>query len=182
MNDPVFPFWVLVHLVSFAVGFGAVIVVDTFGLLWLSGRAGITQVYKVASVTQGLIWLGWLGLVISGYIAFKQIGVAPDELFKLKIFLVAMIGLNGILLHFVKEGIKHLKDSETVPKNIQFRIAFGSVISQIGWWGSLLIGFMHSQWKHHYPWPENAYTLMILFSITALAVFFIGNALTKKAK
>jgi len=57
---------IFVHIVSFIIGFGAVIVIDSFGLLWLLKKTKLAFVMNVAGVTQKLIWLGWIGLVASG--------------------------------------------------------------------------------------------------------------------
>lgn len=48
-----------IHLISLIVGFGSVIVIDTFGFLWLLKKVKLTFVNRVANVTQPLIWIGW---------------------------------------------------------------------------------------------------------------------------
>ena len=66
MSQTIFYIALFVHIVSLIVGFGSVIVVDFFGLLWIFKKKTLKEVTEVAHVTQFLIWLGWGGLVISG--------------------------------------------------------------------------------------------------------------------
>lgn len=59
-------FPLFIHLISTIVGFGAVIVIDVWGFLWIINKQKLSQVMSVARVTQILIWIGFFGLVLSG--------------------------------------------------------------------------------------------------------------------
>ncbi|MEU4235902.1 hypothetical protein [Actinoplanes sp. NPDC026619] len=54
------------HLVSVVVGFGAVLLVDWFGLLWLTGRRSLDDVLRTAAGAHVPIWLGFAGLLTTG--------------------------------------------------------------------------------------------------------------------
>lgn len=129
------------HLVSLVVGFGAVIVIDSFGLAWLVKWRSVTLslVTRVAEVTQRLIWLGFLGLVLTGS-GMVMIRGGISDIQWIKLFLVAMVGVNGVFLHTIKKQMESIKD-DAVPRSVMFRIGLASTISQIGWWGATLIGF-----------------------------------------
>jgi len=61
-----FYIFLFIHLISLIIGFGSVIVIDVFGLLWVLRKVDLKLVDKVAGITQKLIWIGWGGLVLSG--------------------------------------------------------------------------------------------------------------------
>jgi hypothetical protein len=72
MESTVFYFFLFLHLISLIIGFGAVLVIDTFGLLWLFKKKPLPKVMEVAEVTQRLIWIGWAGMVVSGISYYTQ--------------------------------------------------------------------------------------------------------------
>jgi hypothetical protein len=170
------PFYIalFVHIVSFVTGFGAVIVIDMFGLLWLLGKQPMEQVNKVANVTQRLIWLGWFGLVASGLVLITSKGYV-DNLTMLKLFAVAMLGLNGIFLHFIKKSMERQANQNEVSRLTMFRIGLSSTISQAGWWSALTIGYLHRQWRHNIPWPHHPVRFMVIAVIVILIVAFVGE-------
>src|SRR3989344_5021568 len=133
MNTLPFYIFLFIHLTSLVVGFGAVIVIDSFGLLWLAKRANLSLVKSVAAITQRLIWFGWGGLVASG-IGLIIIKGYIDELTQVKLFFVLMLGINGILMHLLKKRMDRLGDQDTVRRSVMLRMGFFSTTSQIGWW------------------------------------------------
>jgi len=137
MTSTIFYIFLFIHLVSLIVGFGAVVVIDTVGLLWLRKKVKLAFVTQVAGITQRLIWIGWFGLVISGTVLLGLKGWPLSDLTKLKLFLVAMLGANGIFLHFIKKEF----ELGRVPLG---RMTLATIISQIGWWGAMIIGFLNT--------------------------------------
>ncbi len=130
-----------IHLISLVVGFGAVIVVDVWGLLWILNKQKLSQVMSVAGVTQKLIWLGFLGLVVSGLF----LGAHYDKpRTQLKIGLVVMLGINGLYLAYLKNWAEKLGDVKFGKSPVMFRLqmAMATTVSQIGWWGAVIIGFL----------------------------------------
>lgn len=143
-----------VHLVSLIIGFGAVLVIDTFGLLMVLKKRSLETVKKVANVTQPLIWAGWLGLIVSGTNLILLKGYV-DNLTKIKLFFVLTIGINGIFLHLIKKYLASIHHAEDISQQFRFRILITSAISQTGWWGALFIGFIHRNIAHNIFWPKN---------------------------
>lgn len=173
-ETPLFYGFLLVHLVSLIVGFGAVIVIDAMGLLWVRGRVPARRLINVAEVTQKVIWIGWGGLVVSGSAMLYLKGYI-DALTTVKVFLVAMIGVNGLALHFIKKSLRGIVRYESVPPVHKYHIVVTSVVSQVGWWGALLIGFLHRHIKHYWDWPDSP--LPFLFGIAGawLLAVLIGH-------
>jgi hypothetical protein len=180
MDTPVFYIFLFLHLISLIVGFGAVFVIDTFGLLWLVKKVPITRVVSVARITQVLIWIGWAGLVISGTVLIS-IKHHIDSLTVIKLFFVLLLGLNGLYLHFTKKNFESLHDTDSVPMLYRLRIGLASAVSQLGWWGAFTIGFLHRHWRHEINWPQHPVWIMIgLYIVVVLA--FIGIERSQQTK
>jgi len=180
MDSAHFYIALFVHLVSLIIGFGSVLVIDTFGLLMLMGKQPLSQVKKVASVTQVLIWAGWLGMVISGLNLIILKGYV-DNLTKIKLFFVLIVGLNGVFLHFIKKAIDKIEEKKDIPKIWMFRMGMATAISQTGWWGALLIGFVHRHIEHNIVWPQNPYVwIMVIIAVFGLGVI-IGESTVKNS-
>lgn|SRR3989344_4471524 len=178
MDSTHFYIALFVHLASLIIGFGAVLVIDTFGLLMLLGKQPLEQVKKVAEVTQRLIWIGWGGMVVSGLNLIWLKGYV-DNLTKIKLFFVLMVGLNGIFLHILKKALEKFQNKEDIPRIWMFRMFLASAISQTGWWGAILIGFVHRHIAHNIPWPNNPYVYMIAITGIFIFTFIIGESLLK---
>jgi hypothetical protein len=175
-----FYIFVYIHLISLITGFGAVIAIDTFGLAWILGWFGVdlALVRRAANVTQRLIWLGFIGLVCSGSVMLYMKGHL-DNLMWVKLFLVGMVGLNGVFLHFIKKQLEKLGENITnVPKKIYFRIGLASGISQLGWWGATTIGYYHRQVVPFSSWPQQPILVIgiIIFIIGLVAL--VGEKIT----
>ncbi|MBI4160791.1 MAG: hypothetical protein HY506_02690, partial [Candidatus Yanofskybacteria bacterium] len=149
MDSGYFYTFLFVHLVSLIIGFGSVLVVDFWGILWLRKKINTGFLAKIIENTTNLIWLGWTGSIASGIGLIVMKGYV-DNLTKLKLFFVAMIGINGIFLHSVQKILAKNGEAPLPPK-LKFRIALGSMISQISWWGAIFIGFIHRHWQHYIP-------------------------------
>ncbi|MEU0156683.1 hypothetical protein [Micromonospora fulviviridis] len=93
------PVWhraaLFVHLISLVVGFGAVLTVDWFGLMWLLRRCTLPQVFAVAHNVHLPIWLGVAGLIGSGALLRPDL---TSPLTRAKLALVLLVGLLGALL------------------------------------------------------------------------------------
>lgn len=172
MDIPLFYMLLFVHVTSFAVGFGSVVVIDTFGLCFLLKLFGVDLqlVTRVANVTQRLIWLGFTGLVVSG-IPMLYLKGHVDSLTQLKLFFVLMLGLNGVFLHVIKKSMEKLGAVEVFPPHVAFRVGLASTISQLGWWGAFFIGFAHRHWNHtiETPYPVGYIIVAVLVGIAVVA-------------
>src|SRR5438132_1587164 len=92
-----------IHLVSMAAGFGAVVLLDVYGLLWLRGHRALSDVMALAAAAHGVIALAVGGLLASG------IALRPDltsPLARLKLMLVLILMLNGVAAQRTLQRLK----------------------------------------------------------------------------
>lgn len=132
-----------IHLVSVIVGFGAVIVIDTVGLLWIIKSYSTKTMRSTANICQPLIWLGFTGLVCSGLFLGPNIS---SSLTQTKLVLVLFIGLNGINLHYLRQKLDSFGDKAFFKMPVSFQLwSFVSIsLSQLAWWGAIIIGFINA--------------------------------------
>ncbi|NBE51819.1 hypothetical protein [Streptomyces boluensis] len=129
------------HLVSLVVGLGSVLAVDWFALLWVLGRRRLPEVLRTACTLQVPIWLGLAGLVVTGLFLRPDL---ESPLTLLKLGLVLAITLNGLYAHWLGQRLDGYRDGR-VPRPLRIRSAVAASVSQLGWWGASLIGFLNSQ-------------------------------------
>ncbi len=179
MNIELNHVFLFIHLASLILGFGAVLVIDTFGFLWIIKKVKLSFVKQVANVTQPLIWIGWTGLVLTG-IPLILLKGSISGLSIIKIFAVLMVGLNGIFLHTIKKSMDTLTDELPIPNIIKFRMTLASFISQVGWWTAIVIGFLNNKLKTNAPIIEEPFGKIIPIIILILIVGVIGELIFRK--
>ncbi|MGP4001589.1 hypothetical protein [Streptomyces sp. 8N706] len=130
------------HVVALIVGLGAVLAVDWFAVLWLLGRRRLADVLQTACGLQVPIWLGLAGLVVSGLFLHPDL-TSPLTLVKLG--LVLAITLNGLYAHWLGQCLDRCRDDARVPRHLLVQSGVAATVSQLGWWGATLIGFLNSQ-------------------------------------
>lgn len=130
----------LVHLSALVIGFTAVLVLDWYALLWLRGRRSAAQLTRVASTAQLPIWLGLVGLVLSGALCQPHFAL---RLTWVKLGLALLVVLNGLYAHAVGECLVRA-DAETIPPGLLRHVAAAAIVSQLGWWGAVIIGFVNT--------------------------------------
>ncbi len=169
--SPIFYIFLFIHIVCIITAFGTVIFIDSAGLMWMLKKLKLSTVNTIAEVGQKLIWTGWVGLIISGTVLILFKGYI-DQLTAIKLFFVGLVGLNGIYLHIIKKSSEHIQDNDELPILLRFRITLASTISQIGWWGAVIIGFVHRHISHNIPYPANPWIWMIgiFLTISVLAI------------
>ncbi len=173
--------FLFVHLVSLIVGFGSVLVIDFFGLLWLLKKVKLSFVNQVANTTQVLIWTGWLGLVLTGIPLILMKGNISG-LATVKIFAVILLGLNGIFLHIIKKSMVGITDDMEVPNLFKFRITLATVVSQLGWWMAIVIGFLNNKLKARAPIVDEPFPIIISIFLIIISVLIIGELFFRKKK
>ena len=138
-----------IHLVSMAVGFGAVIMVDVYGVLWLLGVRTLAEVMALARAAHGVIALGVGGLLASG------IALRPDlssSLARGKLLLVLVLMLNGVAAQRMLQRLKATLPAEIRGARIPWaafqRVLVAAMVSQSTWWGAIAIGFVTNSTRH----------------------------------
>ncbi|MFC8511294.1 hypothetical protein ACFU3J_22165 [Streptomyces sp. NPDC057411] len=130
------------HVASLVVGLGSVLAVDWFAALWLTGRRPLAGVLDTACALQTPIWAGLGGLTVTGLFLRPDLG-SPLTLVKLG--LVLAVTLNGLYAHRLGQLLERFRGSGEVPRRLFVRSAAAAAVSQAGWWGATLIGFLNSQ-------------------------------------
>lgn len=180
MESTPFFIFLFIHLGGLILGFGAVIVTDLYGLLWVWNRVRFPQLVSVSGKTETFIWAGWGTMVLAGIPLILMKGVV-DNLMMIKLFLVAVIGLNGLLLHQLHKRIVGYREGEDVPKLTMFRLIFGLTLSQIAWWGAFTIGFLHRHVQSIINVPEQPLLYCGIFLAILAAIWFGGEAVLKRS-
>lgn len=166
MDSTAFYILLFVHLSGLVLGFGSVLVTDLYGALWLIGRQPYRQVVAVSAVTEKFVWAGWTLMITAG-IPLIVIKGQIDNLMWIKLFFVALIGVNGLALHRVQQRAGDFGPGDALPSRFVVWSALSLFVSQVGWWSAMLIGFLHRhvqsviQWPPA-PWPVLAPVLLLL--------------------
>ncbi|MEU1010810.1 hypothetical protein ACIP4Y_33885 [Streptomyces sp. NPDC088810] len=130
-----------VHLASLVLGFGAVLAADYHALLWLTGRCSLRDALDGTHRLHVPIWAGLAGLVASGVLLHPDLG-AP--LTRVKLALVLGLALNGLQAGRLDRRMRARQDGSVAPR-LLVRCAGTAVVSQVCWWGAVVIGFRNSQ-------------------------------------
>ncbi|MFE0133440.1 hypothetical protein ACFWY6_18005 [Streptomyces sp. NPDC059037] len=129
------------HVAALVVGLGAVLAVDWFAVLWLLGRRRLADILNTACTLQVPIWLGLAGLAATGLFLHPDLN-SPLTLIKLG--LVLAVTVNGLYAHRLGQHLDRYRDRR-VPRGLLVRSGAVATVSQLGWWGASLIGFINSQ-------------------------------------
>lgn len=133
------------HLASLTIGFGAVLAVDWVALLWLLQRRTLTDVLAAAGNAHAPAWIGYAGLTLSGML------LSPDlsqPLTQVKLGLVVLIGWNGVAAAVIQRWLSRVSGGGVGAGMSQRRLlacACSGVVSQLGWWGAMLLGFLNAR-------------------------------------
>jgi hypothetical protein len=129
------------HLAALVVGFGAVLAVDWLALQWMLRRLDLATLLRAASQAHLLIWLGLIGLIASGALLSPNTA-AP--LTRIKLVAVLAVALNGIYIGRVQARLVGYADGKP-PWWLLAQGTAASLISQVGWWTAMAVGFLSTQ-------------------------------------
>ena len=179
METTPFFIFLFIHLSGLILGFGSVLVTDLYGLLWIRHRTRFPQVVRVSGVTEKFIWAGW-GLMVAAGIPLLILKGVIDNLLIVKLFFVALIGLNGIPLHLLQKKVRGYEEGDDVPTLNLFRLAFALFVSQLAWWSAVLIGFLHRHVQTVIEWPDAPWLMIGLIVAALLAIWASGEVLIRR--
>ena len=138
-----------IHLMSMAIGFGSVIVIDVYGLLWLFGHRTLAELVDLDTAAHAVIAVGVGGLLGSG------IALRPDlstPLAWLKLVLVLVLMLNGLaaqrFLMRLRTTLPPTTQGASIPWAAFQRGLTAALVSQASWWGAIAIGFITTANRH----------------------------------
>lgn len=129
-------------LAGFIIGLGAVTVIDLHGFLGRKSEYWTEATTRTHKVTKPLIWLGILLTVIGGFILYRNETLQGIPLLHMLIVLALIV--NGLFLSFrvspfLLKREREGKASELLPVSWQRKIFISFIVSDIGWWGGLLL-------------------------------------------
>lgn len=137
------PVAVAVHVVALVTSLGPILLIDWYGLLWLTGHRGLTESARLAAAAGPLIWGGLGGLIASGALLHPNLS---SPLTVLKLVLVLAVGWNGAAMSILRKRIAALPPGTTrdrLPPRDWRLMLTTTAISQVGWWGASIIGFLN---------------------------------------
>jgi hypothetical protein len=130
-----------VHLASLVLGFGAVLAADYHALLWMTGRCSLSDALVGTHRLHVPIWAGLAGLVASGALLQPDL---DSPVTRVKLALVLALTLNGLQAGLLT---RRLAGRTGRPRTARL-VAWGAataLVSQLCWWGAVVIGFCNSQ-------------------------------------
>lgn len=135
-------FGLFILMAGFIIGLGAVMVIDIHGFLGRKSSYWTEATIRTHKVTKPLIWVGIIFCVIGGIIFYHNVPFSGIPLYQS--FIACILILNGLFLSFYvspfllkQEALG--KQGELLPKSLQNKIMISLIISDIGWWGGLLL-------------------------------------------
>ncbi|QQR55000.1 hypothetical protein IPG41_00255 [Candidatus Peregrinibacteria bacterium] len=131
-----------IFLAGFVIGLGAVTVIDIHGFLGRKSAYWTEATTRTHKVTKPLIWIGIILAIIGGAILYRHQSFTGVP-FMHAIIAVILI-LNGIFLSFkvspfLLQQEKEGKAGTLLPKSLQRKIVVSLIVSDLGWWGGLLL-------------------------------------------
>lgn len=129
-------------LAGFVVGLGAVTVIDIHGFLGRTSSYWTEATTRTHKVTKPMIWVGILLAIVGGLLFYRNEPLSGTPLAHLVIACVLI--LNGCFLTFhvspfLLQREKAGKAKELLPMSLQRKIVVSLIVSDIGWWGGLLL-------------------------------------------
>ena len=173
MDSTLFYLLLFAHMIGLIAAFGSVLLIDFYGLLWMLRKESLRGVFKVADIAQKVVWMGW-GVLIATGIPLLAMKAFIDPATYIKIYLVLLVGLNGLYLDAIKRAGEKLPESGQTPFWLIYRMGLSTVISQVGWWGTIVIGFLHRNLDHVIRWPKSPWLMMAVISAVFGAAFLLG--------
>lgn len=129
-----------VHVAAMLVGFGGVLTVDWLALMWLLRRRTLSDLLKAIDAVHTMVWAGLAGVVFSGLLLQPDVG---STLTQAKLGLVLIVLLNGLQAHALGKRLRRYEGHE-VPTRVMLHAGITGAVSQLGWWGCVLIGFINT--------------------------------------
>ena len=135
---------VVLHVLSL-VAFGAIILVDWHGFLWLLGRRELAEIIRLDGAATPLIWGGLAGLLATGVFLNPHLN---NPMTDIKLGAVLVVSLNGIMLIPLMRRLARLQSPtafEDLSAGQRGHLVSCLLISQLCWWTAIIIGFINGQ-------------------------------------
>ena len=132
----------LLFIAGFIIGLGAVTVIDIHGFLGRKSAYWTEATTRTHKVTKPLIWVGIILALVGGLIFYREESFSGIPLVHL--ILAGILIANGYFLSFkvspfIIQRESEGKSAEILPKSWQRKIMLSLIVSDIGWWGGLVL-------------------------------------------
>lgn len=131
-----------IFVAGFIVGLGAVTVIDIHGFLGRKSSYWTEATTRTHKVTKPLIWIGTMLAIVGGIIFYRNVPFSGIPMYHAGI--AGILILNGLFLSFyvspyllAQERVG--RQAELLPRSLQNKIVFSLIVSDVGWWGGLLL-------------------------------------------
>ena len=134
-----------VHDLFLVASFGAIILVDWHGFLWLIGRRGLGEIIRLDGAATPLIWGGLAGLLATGVFLSPHL---DNPMTELKLAAVLVLSLNGIMLIPLMRRLARLPADAKftdLTRGQRIHMVACMVVSQLAWWTAIIIGFINAE-------------------------------------
>lgn len=145
VEGPPHTFALIVHILAMVLAFGAIMLVDWHGFLWLLGRRELSETIRLDGAATPLIWIGIAAMLTTGAFLYPDLG---NPLTVVKLVAVLVLILNGImLLPLMRRLVVMPPTTSFAGLTVGHRIHMLSclVISQVSWWAAIIIGFVNAE-------------------------------------
>ncbi|WP_156969828.1 hypothetical protein [Knoellia subterranea] len=133
------------HLLGMVVGFGAVLLVDWHGLVWLSGLRTFRDSLRVGEAAHPLVWMGLLLILVSGAFLGPDLGQPTTWIKQVAVLALVNNGVAvrrlGARLSLLKPRIHSLAE---LPERHRVAMIVSLTVSQIGWWTAAIVGYLET--------------------------------------
>ncbi len=133
-----------VHLASVVVGLGAAIMVEYNGMLWMSGRRGVSAVNEAEHTLSFVVWMGIAGLLVSGLFLHPDL---TNPLTDLKLTAVLVLALNGVAVTKLAHELNRLPPGlpfRRTPRALRLWALGSGTLSQLAWWTAVIVGMLNT--------------------------------------
>lgn len=129
-------------LAGFVIGLGAVTVIDIHGFLGRKSSYWTEATTRTHKVTKPMIWVGIFLALCGGLIFYRHEPWSDIPLIQSLIALILIV--NGYFLSckvspFMLQREKEGRSGELLPASWQRNIMISLIVSDIGWWGGLVL-------------------------------------------
>jgi hypothetical protein len=131
-----------IFIAGFIIGLGAVTVVDIHGFLGRKSAYWTEATIRTHKVTKPLIWIGTMLAIVGGILFYRNVPFAGIPMYHSVI--AGVLILNGLFLSFYISPYllaqeRAGRQAELLPRSLQNKIVVSLLVSDIGWWGGLLL-------------------------------------------
>ncbi len=126
------------------IGLGAVTVIDIHGFIARRSSYWTRATISAHKVTKPMIWVGTFLVLVGGIIFYQDKMLFSINISSIHLVAVLLLVLNGLFLSFYVSPYllkmeNESRQEELLPQSFQNKIAVSLVISDVLWWGTVVL-------------------------------------------